>query len=292
MPALPGFDLPFGRIDLVGITLDIYGPGGIQGPENLVRYGQTLGTGNPNSGVDEPITAGSDGKFGTAGDTFLASGVPVPSGWLVTPHAGDGLTADDVTQIIQQGIAQANLTRAAIRLPVGTRTRMVFAVTDKEGNVLGLYRMPDATVFSLDVAVAKARNVAYYDDPAQLQAVDQVPGIPAGVAFTNRTFRYLSEPFFPEGINGKPPAPFSILNDGGVNPQNGLQVGPPLPASAFQSVVGFAAFHPGANFHDPFNPPIRTASSSSPAVRPSTRTTARSWAVWASAATAWIRTTW
>jgi uncharacterized protein GlcG (DUF336 family) len=245
VPALPGFDLPFGRIDLVGITLDIYGPGGTQGPQNLVSFGQTLGIGNANSGTNERID-----KNGAT----LAAGVPVPAGWLVTPHAGGGLTADEVTQIIQQGIAQAVITRAAIRLPLGTRTQMVFAVSDEAGDVLGLYRMPDATVFSLDIAVAKARNVAYYNNAAQLQPQDQVPGIPAGVAFTNRTFRYLAQPFFPEGITGQPPGPFSILNDPGVNPQNGLNVGPPLPASAYQSVLGFQVFHPEANFHDPNNP--------------------------------------
>lgn len=243
-PPIPGFNLPFGRIDLVGITLDIYGPGGIQGPQNLVAYGKTLGIGNANSGVNEPIAP--DGST-------LAAGVPVPSGWLVTPHAGGNLTADDVTRIIEQGIAQANITRAAIRLPLGTRTRMVFAVTDGNGNVLGLYRMPDAAVFSIDVAVAKARNVAYYNNPNELQPQDQVPGIPAGVAFTARTFRYLAEPFFPEGINGQPPAPFSSLNDPGVDPQNALNVGPPLPMSAYQSVLAYAAFHPTANFHDPYN---------------------------------------
>ena len=75
-----------------------------------------------------------------------------------------------------------------------------------------------------------------------------------GTAFTSRTFRYLAEPFYPEGVNGAPPGPFSILNDGGVDPTTGLNVGPPLPASAFQSVLGYAAFHPQANFHDPFNP--------------------------------------
>jgi uncharacterized protein GlcG (DUF336 family) len=244
VPALPGFDLPFGRIDLVGITLDIYGPGGTQGPDNLVRFGQTLGVGNPNSGTNEPIDAKG---------SKLAGGAPVPDGWLVTPHAGGGLTADDVTRIIQQGVAQAGITRAAIRLPLGSRTRMIFAVSDEAGDILGLYRMPDATVFSLDVAVAKARNVAYYDSSAQLQPQDQVPGIPPGVSFTNRTFRYLAQPFFPEGINGQPPGPFSILNDPGVNPQNGLDVGPPLPASAYQSVLGYAAFHPSANFRDPNN---------------------------------------
>ena len=55
-------------------------------------------------------------------------------------------------QIVATGIDQANRTRAAIRLPLSSTTRMVLAVTDLEGNVVGLYRMPDATVFSLDVA--------------------------------------------------------------------------------------------------------------------------------------------
>ena len=61
-------------------------------------------------------------------------------------------------------------------------------------------------------------------------------------------------PDFPEGINGAPPGPFSILNDPGTNPQNGLEVGPPLPASAFTSVLGYASFHPAANFRDPVDP--------------------------------------
>jgi uncharacterized protein GlcG (DUF336 family) len=245
---VPGIAFPLTedqqRIDLVGITLDIVGPGGLQGPARVLAVGASLGVGNPGSGVNEPIDR--------TGDLFGA-GKPVPDGWLVTPHDGVGVSAAQVVQIIDQGIGQAELTRAAIRLPLGSRTRMVFAVTDETGAVLGLYRMPDATVFSIAVAVAKARNVAYYDGP-QLQPIDQVPGLPPGVAMTARTFRYLAEPRFPEGIDGAPPGPFSILNDGGVDPTTGLQVGPPLPASAFQSVLGFVAFHPQANFRDPFNP--------------------------------------
>ena len=131
---------------------------------------------------------------------------------------------------------------------------MVFAVSDKEGNILGLYREPDATIFSIDVAVAKARNVAYYANPAELQPIDKLPTIPAGTALTNRTFRYLSEPRFPEGIDGQPPGPFSILTDGGTNPLTALNIGTLLPASSFQSVEGYDAFNPGTNFHDPFNP--------------------------------------
>src|SRR5262249_8096261 len=152
---------------------------------------------------------------------LFKAGEPVPDGWLVTPHAGDGLTADDVTRIIRQGIDEANSVRAAIRLPLNSRTKMVFAVSDKEGNILGLFRMPDATVFSIDVAVAKARNVAYYANSDLLQPQDQTPGVPPGVAFTNRTFRYLAQPRFPEGIDGAPPGPFSVLNDGGSDPLSG-----------------------------------------------------------------------
>jgi uncharacterized protein GlcG (DUF336 family) len=168
----------------------------------------------------------------------------------VLPHdSADGtLTAADVTAIINRGIAEANRVRAAIRLPLNSTAKMIFAVTDKSGNILGLYRMPDATYFSFDVAVAKARNVAYYANPAELQPIDKLPNVPAGTAFTNRTFRYLAEPHFPEGIDYQGPGPFSILNDDTVR-----QTGPPKPASSFQSVVGYAAFNPDTNFRDPFN---------------------------------------
>jgi uncharacterized protein GlcG (DUF336 family) len=247
---VPGFVLPNGRIDLVGVTLDIFGPGGRMGVQNLEAFGQTLGAGDPNS--DAHVNT-----LYTEPSTYRA-GQTVPDGFLATPHDGvpnNGvqLTAADVNQIISQGVAEANQVRAAIRLPLGSRTRMVFAVSDLDGNILGLFRMPDATTFSLDVAVAKARNVAYYADANKLQPIDRVPGVPPGAALTNRTFRFLAGPRFPEGIDGSPPGPFSILNDGGTDPFTGLEVGPPLPASAFQSALGHDAFHPQTNFHDPFN---------------------------------------
>ena len=240
-PAGETFDIPYGRIDLVGITLDIFGAHGLQGPSSLVAFGKTLSLGNPNSGTNMPVDP--------MGDTLLP-GVLIPQGWLVVPHdAPDGsITAADVTAIVERGVAEANQVRAAIRLPLDSTAKMVFAVTDNTGEILGLYRMPDATFFSIDVAVAKARNVAYYDNSALLQPIDQVPGVPKGVAMTARTFRYLASPFFPEGIDKDPPGPFSILNDTGVR-ENGV----PQPASSFQSVAGYAAFHPQANFRDPNN---------------------------------------
>jgi uncharacterized protein GlcG (DUF336 family) len=219
-------------ISLGGIILDVIGPGGKLGFNRLLAFGRTLGT-SPGTGMDVPIDM--------AGNLYK-DGVTVPDGWLVLPHDGGGLTAAQVNQMIVQGINTANATRAQIRLPIGQRARMVFAVADKAGDILGLYRMEDATIFSIDVAVAKARNVAYYNDPAALQSPDRVPGLPLGTALTNRTFRYLALPNFPEGPNSNPPGPFSILLDHG-------RIG-----SRYHTVMGFDAWHPGTNFHDTSSP--------------------------------------
>ncbi len=255
--ALPaGFGLPTGRLDLVGLQLDVFGPGGASnGAKVLNIVGNQSGIGNPNDGANQIISGGANGVPGGGDDIFLRAGTAAPDGWLVMPHNGDGITADEVTAIIANAIQQADRTRAAIRVPLGTRTKFVFAVADRQGNIVGLFRQPDATIFSIDVAVAKARNMAYYADPTQLQALDRVPGLPAGVALTNRTFRYLGEPRFPEGIDIAPPGPFSQLHDDpiGTNRFTGRLAGAPLPASVYQSVVGFDSFNPGTNFHQPGN---------------------------------------
>jgi uncharacterized protein GlcG (DUF336 family) len=199
----------------------------------------------------------------TAPDPKHRAGMRVPEGYLVQPTDGNGITATQVQTIIMQGINEANITRAAIRLPLSERTRMVFAVTDRDGEVVGLYRMPDATVFSIDVAVAKARNVAYYNNANLVQFYDlpldrfgQPQSTPPGVAYTARTFRFLAAPRYPTGSPaGTPQGAFSILNDPGINPLTAENVGAPLPASVYSSYttsqLGFDAFNPGRNFRDP-----------------------------------------
>ena len=105
-PALPNFAQPVARIDLVGITLNIFGNGGLSGPGRMVAYGQKFGNGSPNDGTDQPVDP--------QGDLYL-NGKGVPYGWLVTPHAGGDLTAADVEAIVARGIASASDTRAQIR---------------------------------------------------------------------------------------------------------------------------------------------------------------------------------
>jgi len=254
LPPLPGFNLTAGRIDLVGITLDVFGAGGRQGVRNLVDFGLTLGQGNALGGMNQPV---APGQVATAPTLELNTapanvGVTLPEGWLVTPHDaqdGSGLTAQDVIDITTRAKKEANRTRAAIRLPLDSTAKMMIAVTDMSGNVLGLFRMKDTTFFSIDVAVSKARNVAYYADATQLQPQDRVANVPLGTAFTNRTFRYLAEPRFPEGIDNNPPAPFSILNEDTLATNSQTR----KPASSFQTVQGFDSFNPQTNFHQPFN---------------------------------------
>lgn len=254
-----------GRIDLVGITLEIYGPtptrsNPARGSQQVLQVGRANGGGHgANSGANLQVTPGGD---------FSLRGQSVPEGWLVTPHASavDPITAADVTTIINNGIAEANRTRAAIRLDSnfkpGARTRMVFAVTDSSGEVLGLYRMPDATVFSIDVAVAKARNTAYYASD-ELVIADQVDAnndgaadVPKETAFTNRTFRFLAAPRYPTG-SASGPGDFSILLMPGINPGTAENLDPshPLPASVYANnnatVQSFSSFNPTRNFRDP-----------------------------------------
>jgi uncharacterized protein GlcG (DUF336 family) len=141
-----------------------------------------------------------------------------PEGYLVGPKAGSQLSAAEVAQIVQQAVAGASRTRAQIRLPIGARARMVIAVSDLDGSLLALYRMPDATVFSIDVAVAKSRNVVYFSG-GSAGALSDLPGVPPGTAVTNRTIGFGAQPFYPPGINGAGAGPFfDLLRRDTANP--------------------------------------------------------------------------
>jgi uncharacterized protein GlcG (DUF336 family) len=136
------------------------------------------------------------------------AGSAAPDGWLVggpdQPLQSPELSPDDVQTIVEQAVNEANRTRAAIRLPPGSRARMVIAVSDLNGNLLGVYRMADATFFSIDVAVAKSRNVIYFSSRPN---PDDLGGLPPGTAVSNRTVSFTSQPFYPPGIDGTPPGP-------------------------------------------------------------------------------------
>ncbi|MDT5122988.1 MAG: hypothetical protein QOC96_2470 [Acidobacteriota bacterium] len=143
--------------------------------------------------------------------------------FISSPVGGaNSLTATDVNTIISHAAQQANITRAAIRQPLGSNARVSIAVVDVNGKVLGIFRTADAPVFGFDVSVQKARGAAFAsrsDAGAQLRSIGlgsyadraAADGIPfnGSIAFSDRAIGFLHRPFFPDGINGTAAGPLS-----------------------------------------------------------------------------------
>ncbi len=188
-------------------------------------------------GVALPFVNQTTAPAGVGAGSFTGSFVvgpsaspgPPPEGTLVTPVAGPlgGLSVSDVTQIINNAVATANTTRAVIRLPIGSSARMAIAVADLDGTIIGMYRMADSTVFSIDVAATKARNVVYFSSGARTAA--DLTSVPLGTGVTNRTIGFGAQPFFPPGIDGSAAGPFfNLYQQDAANPcTQGFQVAGP-----------------------------------------------------------------
>ena len=159
------------------------------------------------AGISAGPVAGT-GAFLAGHGPMTSQGQP-PEGDLITTTSGSQLSAADVKTIMDNAEATANTARAAIRLPLGSRTRMVIAVADLDGTIIGLRRMVDSTIFSIDVAASKARNMVYFDGPARTAA--DLTDVPMGTAVTNRTISFGAQPFYPPGIDGSQTGPFFNL---------------------------------------------------------------------------------
>lgn len=161
-----------------------------------------------------PTTVGGIGGEASARFfPFVGSSFPTPA---------TGLNAADVNLIISHAAQTANITRAAIRQPLGSNARVSIAVVDTEGNVLGIFRTTDAPVFGFDVSVQKARSAVLFSrsDAATLlagagmsqyvnrAAADSVP-LNGSIAYSDRAIGFLHRPLFPDGINNTQAGPFS-----------------------------------------------------------------------------------
>jgi uncharacterized protein GlcG (DUF336 family) len=194
------------------------------------------------------------------------------SGFLAGMAPSDApLTVDEVTQVLTQAAAQADITRAAIRLPIGTKASVSIAVVDAAGNVLGMFRTIDAPIFGFDVAAQKARTAAFFSSAnaasslteaglgmfvAAAQA-DQVP-LDGSHAFSSRAVGFLSQPIYPPGaiapyMNGtfsEPLSTWSIFNTGlqtemYLLPMNASPVKPPCAGSALSALKNGITIFPG-----------------------------------------------
>ena len=110
------------------------------------------------------------------------------------------LSAAEVTQAFAQASARARLTRAGIRLPLGSAAQVWITVVGNPNAdgvpapILGIGRTPGATFFSFDVALQKARTALFFSSNT--------------LALSSRAVGFLAQNFYPPGLNGKGPGPF------------------------------------------------------------------------------------
>lgn len=194
--------------------------------------------GQPSSGV-RPDAPGFPGL-----DAFvLVDNVDVPRfGPVAGSEATDALTAAEVHELLSQALRVANRARAQIRRPLNSPARVTISVVDSAGNILGIVRSRDAPIFGIDVALQKARTAALLSSAAAGGALSAVPdavyldgglavladsspgtyitatqsflGLPAAftdgaLAFSTRSIGNLARPFYPDGVDGRDPGPFS-----------------------------------------------------------------------------------
>src|SRR5207302_4963065 len=233
------FDQPFEEVIAVSATRGFEAPALIRG-DNILVDGIRLAYLNVNSAPNPPtiafgslpgaidplfpiraaqtsqctpaVVGGIAGEVDTRFFPFIAS----PT---VTANS---LTATEVNTIISHAAQQANITRAAIRQPLGSNAHVTIAVVDPNGVVLGVFRQTDAPVFGFDVSVQKARTAAFYSG-AHAAALLRGAGfgsyvdraatdglrLDGSVAFTDRAGGFLHRPFFPDGIDNTAAGPFS-----------------------------------------------------------------------------------
>jgi len=142
------------------------------------------------------------------------------------------LTASEVTNILTLAAQRAAITRAGIRLPAGQAAQVFISVVNNPNSpntpptVLGTFRTHDATVFSWDVSVQKARTALFFSNPLTAGAL---PPELIGKALSTRTIGFLAQSLYPPGISGTSPGPllglqerYSLIPVGVLNPLNGV----------------------------------------------------------------------
>lgn len=263
------FDQPFEEVIAVAAARGFEAPALIRG-DNILVDGIRLAYHNVNStpspptmafgslpgGIDPlfPIRGAQPSQFTTAVVGGIAGEVdtrffPFVGSPTVTPNS---LTAADVSTIIAHAAQQANITRAAIRQPLGSNARVTIAVVDTNGVALGVFRQTDAPVFGFDVSVQKARTAAFFSRANAgallsgagfgsyvTRAASDSVQLNGAIALSDRAIGFLHRPFFPDGINNTAPGPFSRPIDQWSVFNVGLQLD--LIKTNLQAVLGGAS---------------------------------------------------
>jgi uncharacterized protein GlcG (DUF336 family) len=168
-----------------------------------------------------------------------------PFGYLIGPRGSPrgNFSEPAVERVVDQCVAKSDQTRAAIRLPSGSSTAVIIVITDLDGLVLAHFRMEDTLTDAVDVVPAKARSVVYYSRPEGPDPADAIPGIPVGTAITTTTLGFLSQPFFPPGIDGNEEGPLFQLALLNRRPEQATRLGHSPASPGLQNGI---IFFPGA----------------------------------------------
>jgi uncharacterized protein GlcG (DUF336 family) len=192
-------------------------------------YDSTMGVlagrayGSEASGI-RPSTAG---EFSSPDAFVLTNGSGV-NRFPARAGTDGGLSAAEVTALLEEAFKVMTAARAQIRRPLDSRAQVSISVVDGNGVLLGLVRSPDAPVFGIDVSLQKARTAAFFSSASAAATVEASgdsdvrqfiaaartffadPAAFTGkFAFADRSIGNISRPYFPDGELGRPPGPFS-----------------------------------------------------------------------------------
>ena len=145
--------------------------------------------GNPESGIrpaDPTVFSDSNGNSLDAfifvdennNNRYPARDATDTPGGLTT----NAMTAAEVQTLLNEAINVANLSRAQIRVPVGTQARVTISVVDTNGEILGMGRTRDGPIFGADVSLQKARTATFFSGTGRLSGTapaELLRGVPA-----------------------------------------------------------------------------------------------------------------
>ena len=154
---------------------------------------------------------GGGGSTPAPAPTPTPAPTPAPSGTVFVPPAQLSLSTAEVQQIIAQAVGEAR----------ARNKPSVIAVTDRVGNVLGVFAMTGAPALA-KVSLEQLGGTAAPGAGIGLQGVD-VPATAAAIskaltgaylsssgnAFSSRTASQIVQQHFPPGVRNRPPGPLT-----------------------------------------------------------------------------------
>ncbi len=216
-------DISYDQLEPLPETLAALNPANLIGVTGfsfpgITRDGAVFG--DPSSGIARVQRAGLSAAVLV--DANGAPRFPTISG---TPQNGLELQATEVDALLDSALTTAFRARAGIRTPRDSQVHVSIWVVDRLGNPLGFVRSFDGPVFGIDVALQKGRTATFFSSAeagdllinagqgGYVEAARALIGADAltgTAAFADRSGGNLSRPFFPDGIQGNPPGPFSL----------------------------------------------------------------------------------